>query len=98
MKFKIIKGGNSEAKSEGYFEMRIRGVSSEYEAFSSMIAAMSYEKIPWGSIEVRGFKRTLRPADLPLEIFINRKLKASNPYIPVWCLKSDDGWIFFGSV
>ena len=50
MQFSIIKGGQSKSENKGYFEMRVRSASSEYEAFSCMIAAMIKEDIPCESI------------------------------------------------
>ena len=73
--------------------------ASPEEAFNGMIKVAEQRKLfNIFLAKPRGFKRTFREANIPLDKFIDMKARACRPPQPIVCGKDIDGWIFCGSV
>jgi hypothetical protein len=65
-------------------------------AFNRMcdIAGRKHAGFKW--VRQRSFKMTLRPTEIQLEDFIDRKIAASDEISSIFCLPVEGGYVFFG--
>lgn len=77
------------------YQITCSGIDSLY-AWAMFIESCEFQDHPAAATMNRGYRVTLRPADMTIDQFIDDKLSRSHDLMPVWCLRVKTGYIFFG--
>jgi hypothetical protein len=77
------------------YQITCQGIEEIY-AWGMFIESCEYQGHPAAATVDRGYRVTLRPADMVIDEFIDHKLQSAHNLMPVWCLRVEAGYIFFG--